>query len=61
MIQEKLLKRKSYLGNFMLLNMLGFLWLDGREIDWPGSEKITLADGSVTTEAELNAQGLAVQ
>ncbi len=27
--------RKSYLGNFMLINMLGHLWLDGKEIPWP--------------------------
>jgi hypothetical protein len=33
--QQSPLRHKSYLSNFMLLNMLGVLWLDGKSIDWP--------------------------
>lgn len=27
--------RTMYLANFMLYNMLGHLWLDGKECPWP--------------------------
>lgn len=39
-------RRPSYLNNFMLLNMLGHLWLDGKECPWPKTDfRVYRADG----------------
>lgn len=50
--------KHTVLGNFMLTNMLGHLWLNDRECPWPLTDfKIKLAgtSGSVTMSAiDLN-------